>query len=311
MTSSGAYSDEMARFLKLSDEELARILAGEAGASDPLLDDAAAALDEVRRSVAAARPAAEVRARHLAALMEAARTSVGEATPLEGRTTWRRVMEVTDKMKSFALRTAAGAVAASMSMMGLAYAGVDLPGQAAERAIEAVTGVELPNQGSSGNSVAEDVKAVVESDLTGCARGRAIADAADANRKDDQGRGPKCEGAKGSKATGEEKSAEGRARAAEKSGGRSESSGDGASDAGRTKAATHSGGTSDAGGSNGGAAPDVTPPTNDGTDDAEDGADNAGTNDDAGAGQADDASGDADDKVEAGQSKNPTGAGRP
>lgn len=47
---------------------------------------------------------------------------------------------------AFAARFAAGGAAGFMSLAGLAYAGVDLPGTAAERAIERVLGVELPNQ---------------------------------------------------------------------------------------------------------------------------------------------------------------------
>jgi hypothetical protein len=50
------------------------------------------------------------------------------------------------RVVSFSARFAAGGVAGFMSLTGLAYAGVDLPGTAAETAIESVLGVELPNQ---------------------------------------------------------------------------------------------------------------------------------------------------------------------
>lgn len=145
-----------------------------------------------------------------------------------------------DRTISAVLKGAAGVLAASMSMMGLAYAGVDLPGQAAANAIEAVTGVELPNQndgGENGKSVADDVKAVVESDAEkGCEFGQAVAAAASQNA---QGDGPGAEEActedgedsgepQGSKATGDEKSAEGRATATEKSGGASDEGADNA-----------------------------------------------------------------------------------
>ncbi len=71
-------------------------------------------------------------------------------------------------------------------MVGLAYAGVDLPGQAAEQAFEAVTNLELPNQGPEvDSSVSDDVRTVIDGDLEGCELDQAVADAADANSEDE------------------------------------------------------------------------------------------------------------------------------
>jgi len=93
------------------------------------------------------------------------------------------------------MRVGAGAVAASLSTMGLAYAGVDLPGTAAERAFERV-GIHLPNQTpeGSGKSVAGDVRAVIENaDERNCEFGRAVSEAASQNRQsEDKTKEDKC-----------------------------------------------------------------------------------------------------------------------
>lgn len=274
MTSFSAYEDEMRRFSRLSDEQLSRLIAGEAGVRDEAFDEVAELLSEVRRNYSAATPDEATRARHIAAISEASQLAADKGNPVarpvskvhgpvsvqvSGLPKWRRIM---DKTIGLALKAVAGTVAASMSMIGLAYAGVDLPGQAAAQALESVTGLELPNQDSEQeSSVADDVRDVVDGDAEGCELGQAVADAADANRQDDATTDTDpCEQgeAQGSKATGEEKSAEGREKASEKSKGRSESDGSDASTDGRETAAEKSGTKSDSG------------------------ADNAGTNDDTG-----------------------------
>jgi len=220
-----------------------------------------------------------------------------------------------DKTIGIALKSAAATLAASMSMVGLAYAGVNLPGQAAERALEAVTGLELPNQGSNeGKSVADDVHAVLDSELKGCELGQAVADAADANRQDEASAEiDPCEhaDAEGSKATAEEKSTAGRAKAAEKSGGRSESRGSEASAQGRATAAEKSGGASDAGADNAGTNDDAGRAR--GEEASGKGSSNAGTGSEKGGTTADEASSSGKDTgssaSEEGQSKNPTGKG--
>ena len=359
MSPSSGYEDEMGRFLRLSDEELSRLLAGEAGVRDEAFEQVGSLLAEVRETFATAAPDGTTRELHLAAISDAAQLAAEKGNPVvrpvskvhgpvgaqvSGLPKWRSVMSMT---KTLMLRAAAGSVAASLSMFGLAYAGVDLPGQAAEQALEAVTGVELPNQGPE-ESVAGDVKSVVESDLEGCERGQAVADAADANRDDEAttetdpcAQADDAGEARGSKATGEEKSAEGRAKASEASAG--------ASDAGADNAAEASGGASGAGADNAGTNDDDGRATGEnasstGSSNADTRGDNAGTNDDAGLSTGDAASSggssnagagsqnagitdDADHTTgedasssaeeigssasEGGQSKNPTGNGRP
>jgi hypothetical protein len=170
-------------------------------------------------------------------------------------------------------------------MAGLAYAGVDLPGTAAEKAVENVLRVELPNQArpeNPGKSVADEVHAVIEgTEDRGCEFGQAVAAAASANRrgeapaKDDpcarDGSEPN-----GSRATGEERSAEGRARASEASGG--------ASDAGADNAGTHD----DFGRAT--AEEAKTGGQESGSSASDAGADNAGTHDDSGRATAGEAS---------------------
>jgi hypothetical protein len=211
-----------------------------------------------------------------------------------------------DRTIGFALKAFAGTVAASASMVGLAYAGVDLPGQAAEKAIEAVSGLELPNQDGDqtvakdheqgGKSVADDVRAVREGDLKGCEFGQAVSDAADANRQDE----PKDEKdpcVRGDDEAVDQEASDGRANAAEKSKGRSEAKGSNAP--GRTTASEKSNGASDAGADNadtkgaaGNEASDAGKANGSSKSDA--GADNAGTSGDGG--PADDASSAGQDK---------------
>lgn len=127
-------------------------------------------------------------------------------------------------------RLAAGAVAVTGATAGLAYAGVDLPGQAAEQAFEAVLNVELPNQGApeeaastdarsaEAGAVAERVRAVIEAwtGERGCEFGQAVAAAARGDAEGGPAEDPCTKSdaaAEGSKATGAEKSAAGKARA--------------------------------------------------------------------------------------------------
>ena len=179
-----------------------------------------------------------------------------------------------------ATQVALASIVLSGLTIGLAFAGVDLPGTAAEKALEKVSGLELPNQGTegSGNSVNEDVKAVIDSDTEkGCEFGQAVAAEASQNRKGTGGSDtdPCAQGggasstheSKGSKATGEEKSAEGRA-----------------------KGSTNGGGSSDKGAGNAGVKDDSDP------DDEDLGSDKAGTHNDAGREKAAEASSKAQSK---------------
>jgi hypothetical protein len=280
---------EMRLFGNVSEKDIERLLAGEA-MEDATLDELAAALREARQRLTGS-PDETVRRSHLLAMAAAkespaAETSQTAASPLRSRQTFgRRVMRRSWVIGSRA--AVAGGVLA-LSSLGLAYAGVDLPGSAAETAWETV-GLDIPNQAR-----ADDVKAVIDSsEEQGCEFGQAVSEAASADGKskgpsddpcanrENGGSDEKAQGAeaKGSRATGEEHSADGRAKAAEKSGGRSEAGSDNAGsndDLGRETASEKSDGKSDAGPDNagsGGASRETASEKSDGKSDA--GPDNA------------------------------------
>jgi hypothetical protein len=304
--------DEMARLSELSDRDLDRLFAGGSTGS-ALSDDLGAVLGAARTALTEA-PTEVARERRLALVLDAARdlasaeqTRAPAPIPAPG-SLWRKVMR---RSLSVALRLSVALGAATLSMAGLAYAGVDLPGTAAEKAVENVLRVELPNQGrpeDPGKSVADEVHAVIESsEDRGCEFGQAVAAAASANRQDDSpAKDDPCtsggsSGANGSRATGEERSADGRARASEASGG--------ASDAGADNAGTHDdfGRATAEEASNGG--------QGDGSSASDAGADNAGTHDDSGRATAEEASSSGREKAAsapgAEQANNPTERGRP
>jgi len=247
-----------------SDDDLEALFDGTAAVER--FEDLALFLADVKAAATTSLPGSKAEAHVAAISAEAARLAevagpkvALQPVPVVELPLWRRFM---DKNLPRLAKTAAAVVASSMSLMGLAYAGVDLPGQAAANAIEAVSGVELPNQDGEDNSasaVADAVRAIIESDVErGCEFGQAVAAAASQNSQGEGGSetdpcaasDPEGE-AKGSRATGEEKSAEGRAKASEASGGASESGADNAS-TGQSKAAEKSGGASDAGAGNAG-----------------------------------------------------------
>ncbi len=87
-------------------------------------------------------------ARHLAMISTGFSNESSETVTSQTRR-WRHRVALTS-------RFAAGGAAGFMSLAGLAYAGVDLPGTAAERAIERVLGVELPNQAEEHQSPPAD-----------------------------------------------------------------------------------------------------------------------------------------------------------
>jgi hypothetical protein len=231
------YDDEMARLSELSDGDLDRLFWGGSSGS-ALSDDLGAVLGAARTALAEV-PDEVARRRHLAVVLEAARDLApaeqtrAPARPLVPVSLWRKVMR---RSLSVALRLSVALGATTLSMAGLAYAGVDLPGNAAENAVEKVLRVELPNQErpeNAGKSVADEVHAVIESsDDRGCEFGQAVAAAASANRQDESpAKSDPCtrdesDGANGARATGEERSAEGRARASEASGGASDAGAD-------------------------------------------------------------------------------------
>jgi hypothetical protein len=301
------YDDGMARLGELSDGDLDRLFAGGSTGS-ALSDDLEAVLGAARTALAEA-PNEVARERHLALVLEAARDiASAEKTrapaPVPAPVSpWRKVMR---RSLSVAFKLSVALGAGTLSMAGLAYAGIDLPGNAAEKAVEKVLGVELPNQErpeNAGKSVADEVHAVIESsDDRGCEFGQAVAAAASANgqdespAKDDPCTRDDSDGANGSRATGEERSAEGRARASEASGG--------ASDAGSDNAGTHDdfGRATAEEASNGG--------QGNGSSASDAGADNAGTPDDSGRATAEEASSSGQEKAASasagGQANRPT-----
>ena len=246
MSDPNDYLDEMRRLSRISEHDIERLLAGKAPAGDGSLEELADFLGAAGYALMEA-PQESVAARHLAELEKASKLLADKGEPVarpvsnaprpdrqaSGLPKWRRVIDVT---KTLLLKGAAATVAASLSMVGLAYAGVDLPGSAAEEAIESVLGVELPNQGDEGNesdAVSDDVQDVIDStDERDCAFGQAVADAADQNRDDESadGEDPCAAGDEG-RATGEQKSAEGRATADEK-GAEGRATGDDAAESG-------------------------------------------------------------------------------
>ncbi|HYY07024.1 MAG TPA: hypothetical protein VFA25_00325 [Actinomycetota bacterium] len=142
----------MVRFLRLNDEDVERILRGlppEGGEDLRDLADFLADAAALSRS-----PAREVRAAHLSLLAGAIRTSSAgpevssgpAAAALSSRSVERR-----HGMRSPVARWAAKVTLAAATLVAstaaLAWAGVDLPGTAAETAFQKVLGVELPNQG--------------------------------------------------------------------------------------------------------------------------------------------------------------------
>ena len=305
MSSFDDYEDEMARLSELSDRDLDRLFAG--GSTGSALSDRLEAVLGAARTALTHAPNEVARRRHLAVVLEAARdlasveqTRAPAPVPTP-ESPWRKVMR---RSLSVGLRLSAALSAALLSMAGLAYAGVDLPGNAAEKAVENVLRVELPNQegpDNAGKSVADEVHAVIESsEDRGCEFGQAVAAAASANRQDDSpDKDDPCTRddpePNGSRATGEERSAEGRARASEASGGRSDAGADNAGthdDFGRATAEEASSGEQ----GNGSSASDA-------------GADNAGTHDDLGRVTADEAPTDGQEKAasasEEGKAKRP------
>ena len=295
MTSPGAYQDEMAVFLKLSDEELARLLAGEVSEGNDALEQVASLCTEIRGELVPPVVDETERARHLTAMIIASQRSIElSATQRPARPKWKSMF---DRPVALAMKVIASTVAASMSLMGLAYAGVDLPGRVPERAIEAVTGVELPNQDApepvgessqseEAGSVSDEVQVIVESALEGCERGQAIADAADANRQFDTFApvDPCAQGQPAVTTPAEENLVFGRWTAGERSDSRSETKGDDTSDKDKSKDKDKDKRKSKGSNKSGGA--------------SEAQEDNAGTNDDAGRAKAEEASQDVVDPTE-------------
>ena len=288
------YEDDMFTN-RFSEEDIERLFSG-GDFDDSSLQDLAEHLHAARASWLQA-PDEASRARHLAALAEAIEARRETQPPAElgteRRPNWRRVIV---RSRSFVLRLAAATMAGGLSLTGLAYAGVNLPGSAAEQALENVLGVELPNQGDE----TEEIE-LVQDEL----------ETEDAH----EGDGPD----------------ESAADVAHEIWNYISTTTDTGCTFGQNVAAIASGGdeTPDtdpcAAGSDGETASEARGSEATGAEASEAGADNAGTSDDEGRAKADEASGGADSAdsgeddegdegssaSEEGQSKNPTGKGRP
>lgn len=201
---------------RLNDRQIDELLAGHqpAGIESDGLSELVVAAGHLLQE----RPDESTTRKHLAEMFEAlVPASSGQEPWAAASVTNRRSM--LSRTKAFALRVVAAVVVLMGGSVSLAYAGVDLPGTAAERAMEKVFGVELPNQehkgdddkdskkakadevseyeGSAkkskkdkdeagGKSVSAAVHEVIEgSDERGCEFGQAVAAAARANSQSD------------------------------------------------------------------------------------------------------------------------------
>lgn len=153
-----AYQDDMARFLRLSDEDVERLLRGSAPEREEDLHDLAAFLADTSESLSRP-PRSEIEARHLARLAEAVRASAPVAA--RNRTPVAPSPERSHPMRHRALRWAATVAVTTASLVvataALAWAGVDLPGTAAETAFGSV-GIELPNQNQAAADAVDPAK---------------------------------------------------------------------------------------------------------------------------------------------------------
>jgi hypothetical protein len=149
----GAYPDDMARFLRLNDEDVERIFRGLPPDGGEDLRDLAGFLADA--ATLSRSPAREVRAAHLSLLAGAIRTSSAgpevSSGPAAAALPILKPTERKRRMRSPVARWAAKVTLAAATLVAftaaLAWAGVDLPGTAAETAFQKVLGVELPNQG--------------------------------------------------------------------------------------------------------------------------------------------------------------------
>lgn len=194
-------------FHDLSDRDIERMLSGVAPTGRPELDSLAAHLEEARRSLAKV-PAASVQQRHIAAIVHeslsltekgelassSASKAIGSAPQASGLPKKRRVM---DRTRSLALKLGVGVIAASLSMVGLAYAGVTLP-VPATTAFDKM-GLSLPNQAQGSDAATEAsqpsalptaaahgqaVSALAKSGSGGCSFGQSVAALASSKRQD-------------------------------------------------------------------------------------------------------------------------------
>jgi hypothetical protein len=149
-----AYPDDMARFLRLNDEDVERIFQGLPPEGDEDLRDLAGFLADAVETLSRP-PRGSVRATHLSLLAGAIRTpSAGlrgessgpaaAAAPIALPTERKRL--VRSVVARWAAKVTVAAASLVITTAALALAGIDLPGTAAEAAFQKLLGVELPNQ---------------------------------------------------------------------------------------------------------------------------------------------------------------------
>ena len=238
-----AYPDDMARFRRLNDEDVERLLRGLPPRDDEGLRDLASFLADATASLSVP-PRSEIEAGHLAQVAEV----IGSRSAAERRST-NLPSSPSERRRATlrrAARSTAAVVAAAASIVlltgALALAGVDLPGTAAEAAFRNVLGVELPNQHRAdavdpaklparASDTAHRVLTVIHdwfegADWSGCEFGAPVSgaarglegrpDTAHCGRSEHAGQGPQGRGAGASGTHGN-----GRETAAEASGGAS------------------------------------------------------------------------------------------
>jgi hypothetical protein len=145
-----AYPDDMARFLRLSDEDVELLFRGLPPGRDEDLRDLADFLSSATEALARP-PRKDVEAEHLALLAEAVRSRSGApnaATRTEARVARSRERRGLMRLRTvrWAARFGVATTAVVLMTAALAFAGVDLPSTAAETAFQKVLGVDLPNQ---------------------------------------------------------------------------------------------------------------------------------------------------------------------
>jgi hypothetical protein len=149
-----AYQDDMARFLRLSDEDVQRLFRGLPPGRDEDLRDLADFLADATQALSRP-PRNDVEAGHLALIAEAVRPPSEKAlaptpaatrtgTPMARSTERRGPMRL--RTVRWAVKVAVATASVVLTTAALAFAGVDLPGTAAETAFQKVLGVDLPNQ---------------------------------------------------------------------------------------------------------------------------------------------------------------------
>jgi hypothetical protein len=140
VSDSDAYRDEMRPLRRLSDSDLDRVLAGDDSAMDAEAEELAAFAVAARAGLLRM-PSEATEARHLAAIVAAAREGGRGERPAESK---RRPSLGLPSLRGAALRVALAAASLMLVTAGLAVAGVRLP-EPATSVLEDL-GVQLPNQ---------------------------------------------------------------------------------------------------------------------------------------------------------------------